>query len=172
MAPENEIRSTPGEDWARLSALLDDAPEVAAVVTFALTDPEAYFLRYQDDLLERGIEEPEDVDPWIGLLDALDQEGALAYLDWKDSGVELVDAMSAVPRVVASGVDIDPAADVDGSLETAIAHLDGLLAGHDLRVLLLDEDSDAYPLVVVPAGNVEEIVVLAGRVGHEVRRFS
>lgn len=159
-------------DWRRLSALLDDAPEVAAVVELAASDPEAYFARYEDDLFERGIETPDDADPWIGLIDALDQEGALAYLDWKDSGEELVDAMTGLPRVIAAGADIDTTADVDGDLAAAVVHLDGLLAPHGLRVLMLDEGSDAYPLVVVPSDAVEEIIATAARVGHEARVFS
>lgn len=159
------------ENWERLCALLDDDVLLIPAVAQAASDPAAYYAAHKQQLLQRGIESGEEVDPWTALIDGLDDAGALAYLDWKDSGMELVDALSEVPRVKSSGVDLTAVSDVD-ELEAAVAAANAVLAPHNLRVIYLDEDSDAYPLVAVPTANVEAIVELASELEHEARVFS
>ena len=136
------------DDWTRLCALIDDDPELAP-----------------------GVREAIDDDPWGALIDGLDECGALAYLDWKDGGMQLADALPQLPRVFRTGADLDEVGDVD-ALEAAIVRADEFLAPHGLRIIRLEEDSDAHPLVVVPTANVAEIVELAAKLGHEARTFS
>lgn len=136
--------------WLRLGALIDDDPEVTAALQEAA--------RSSDDLRS-------------ALLDAVDDAGALAYMEWADSGVELADALAQLPRVFRAGIDTDEVGDVDGSLERAIAAADRILARAELRIIYLDEGSDACPLVVVACGDVAEIHVLADRLGWPVRTF-
>ena len=162
---------TEADVWTRLARLLDDDPELIASVGLAASDPAAYFSAHERDLVDRGIEEPADVDPWLVIIDGLDEAGALAYMDWKDTGVELAEALAGLARVARTGVDLDPVADVDGDLSAAVAAADALLAPHSLRVVYLEEDSDAYPLVVVPASDAETIVAAATRLGREARTF-
>lgn len=162
--------TTTADDWARLCGLLDDDAGLAADVRLAAEDPEEYLRRHEERLDDRGIESPGEIDPWLALIDALDDVGALAYLDWKDTGAELAEALAGVPRVFRAGVDLDTVEDVDG-LDDAITHADRLLAGSGLRIVYLEEDADAYPLVVVPMASSEQIVALAGRLGHEARVF-
>ncbi|UNK69834.1 hypothetical protein [Microbacterium sp. H1-D42] len=138
-----------GADWARLCELLDDDPELGP-----------------------GVERSLDADPWIALIDGLDDAGALAYLESTDSGVELADALAQLPRVFRAGAELDSVGDVDGELATAIAVADGILSRHDLRIVRLEEDEDACPLVVVPHSHVAEIVALAARCGHGAHLFS
>lgn len=137
------------EYWVRLCDLIDDDPELGPAVSQAASG-----------------------DSWMALIDGLDDAGALAYLERGDSGIELADALAQVPRVFRSGVDLDVVGDVDGDLDAAITVADGILSPHRLRILHLEEDDDAYPLVVVPDANVTEIVALATRLGHTVRVFS
>lgn len=47
----------------RLCEMLDDAPEVAEAVALAASHPQRYVERHEFELLQRGIEEPADVDP-------------------------------------------------------------------------------------------------------------
>lgn len=159
------------DDWIRLCELLDDDPGLAGAVRLAVSDQEAYFAQHEQALLDRGIESAGEVDPWIVVIDGLDEAGALAYLDWQDSGAELVDALNGVPRVFRSGAQLDPVTDVEGDLPSAIARADEILAPRGLRVVYLDEDSDAYPLVVVPVAHAEEIVALSTRLGQSARVF-
>lgn len=139
------------DEWTRLCALLDDDPELAPSVRRSVRDGD---------------------DAWAALIDGLDDAGALAYLEENDTGVELADALPQVPRVFAAGVEVDEVADVDGALTAAIVRADGILASHDLRIVYLEEDSDAYPLVVVPIANVAEILEIAARLGSTARVFS
>ncbi|WP_164234257.1 DUF6630 family protein [Microbacterium hydrocarbonoxydans] len=157
-------------DWGRLCELLDDDAELAAEVRLAADDPEEYFRRHEDRLADRGIESPDETDPWLALIDGLDDVGALAYLDWKDTGAEVAQALAGVPRVVRAGIDLDAVEDID-DLEAAVAHADRLLAGSGLRVVYLEEDSDAYPLVVVPSAHAAEIIEISARLGYEARTF-
>lgn len=157
--------------WMRLCELIDDDVEIVDSVRMAVTDPAAYFQEHERELLDRGIEDAADVDPWLALIDGLDEAGALAYLDWKDSGAELADALARVPRVVRAGIELDDVSDID-ELEAAAAGTDALLSPHGLRLVYLDEDSDAYPLVVVPTQNAGEIIELAARLEREARIFS
>ncbi len=137
------------DDWLRLASLLADDPDVAAAIGGAGAGAD---LR--------------DV-----LVDALDDGGALAYMEWSDSGPELAEALAQLPRVFRAGIDPDEVGDVGGSLEDAIVRADALLAPQALRVLYLDEGSDACPLLVVAAADIPEIGDLAARVGLVVRVF-
>ncbi|WP_298742307.1 hypothetical protein [uncultured Microbacterium sp.] len=138
------------EDWVRLGALLEDDPEVGKAIRHAGRD---------------------GGDVRAALFDALDDAGALAYMEWSDSGVELADALAQVPRVFQTGADLDEVGDVAGRLTEAITRADGILSAHDLRTVYLDEGSDACPLVVVASGDVEEITALAARLSFTARTF-
>ena len=139
------------EDWTGLCHLLDDDPELEPAV--------------------RGAAEAGDA-PWTALIDGLDDAGALAYLDESDSGVELADALPPLPRIVRTGVDVDVVGDVD-DLTAAIVRADEILAPYGLQVVCLhdEEDPGAYPLLVVPDANVDEILDLAAALGHRARVF-
>lgn len=141
-----------GDDWTRLCELLDDDPELVAAVAEAAADPAG--------------------DPWGAVIDGLDDAGALAYLDRDDSGMELADALAGLPRVFRTGVDLESVGDLGGDLPAAIGQAEVLLAPHGLRIVYLAEEPGAFPLVVVPAGNADEIVTLATRLGREARTFA
>ncbi len=138
-------------EWLRLCALLDDDAELAATVK-------------AEAAREQG-------DPWAALIDALDDAGALAYMQWDDSGVELADALAQLPRVFRSGADLDEVGDVDGDLAAGIVRADEILAGHGLRVVHLDEGTDACPLVVVPLAHVAGILAAVDALDHVARVF-
>lgn len=133
------------DDWTRLCDLLDDDPEFAPAVLDAV--------------------EARD-DPWDALIDALDDAGALAYLDSEDTGVEVADALPALPRVFRSGVDLDEVGDIE-DLHDAVAKANRLLAPHSLRLIHIEdpENEDAYPLIAVPTTHVDEIQKLISRLG-------
>ncbi len=154
----------------RLCRLLDDDPVLAASVGGAAADPAEFFTAHEDELRARGVASPADVDPWLVIIDGLDEAGALAYLDPDDTGMELADALAGVPRVFRAGIDLEPVADVD-ELDAAIMRADALLAPHALRIVYLAEEPDACPLVVVPAAHADEIVALAAGLGREARVF-
>lgn len=160
------------EEWARLCGLLDDDAELVASVTQAVDNPAEYYAVHADDLRDRGIESAADIDPWLVMIDGLDEAGALAYLDWKDSGAQLADALAGLPRIFATGVDLDAVGDVEADLPTAVAVANGVLDEHGLALVYLDEDSDAYPLVAVASEDAEQIVAIARALGYVARTHS
>lgn len=125
------------DDWTRLCTLIDDDPELA---------PSAL------DAIEAG------EGPWEALIGGLDDSGALAYLDRSDTGAELAEALPALPRVVRTGIDLDTVGDID-DLDAAIEKANELLAPHSIHLIHIEdpEDEEAYPLIAVPTGNVDEI---------------
>lgn len=153
--------------WERLCALLDEDPQLWPAVRQALLDPASSFAEHAEALADRGIEDPAAIDPWVTLVDGLDDAGALAYLDRADQGSELADALAGIPRVRAAGVDLGPVTDTDGDVPTAVRAADAALAPAGLCLVYLDEDSDAYPLVVVRADDAAEIASLAEQLGHD-----
>ena len=142
--------------WARLCALIDDDPDLAPAVLDAAED-----------------------DRWETLFDGLDDAGSLAYLEQDDTGMELAEALPALPRIVGAGVELDEVGDID-DLDAAIARADEILAPHGLRLLYLDEDDvvdgddeddKAFPLIAVPLGSADEIIALASAIGRTARAF-
>jgi hypothetical protein len=135
--------------WERLTTLLDDDELLWPRVRAALGSG----------------------DPWEALIDGLDDSGALAYLDAEDTGMELADALTQLPRVFRLQPELRTVNDVD-ELDEAMEEADRILAGHGFRLLQLDEDDeDSHALVVVPAANVHAIVDLGERLGQSVTTF-
>src|SRR5690554_5237108 len=131
------------DEWTRLCELLDDDPEIAPAVRKALDEGD---------------------DPWDALIDALDDAGALAYLDREDTGDELAEALPALPRIQPTGAALDEVANVE-DLAAAIARADEILAPHGLRLMHIEdpEDEDAYPLVAVATATADETVALMAK---------
>lgn len=133
-------------DWRRLCALLDDDESVWEAVEAALQHGE---------------------EPWDALIGGLDDAGALAYLQADDTGMELSDALAQLPRVFALQPVLDEVTDTDDLVE-ATAAADRILSAAGLRIVRLVEEEDAWPVAVVPASGVPEIVRLAHAIGHQV----
>ena len=160
------------DDWARLCMLLDDDPELAPAVRLAVTDPQGYLHERAAEPAVPGLGHLLEADPWQALLDGLDDAGALAYLDPGDFGMELAEALAGLPRVVGAGVDLDQVTDLDGELATVVGVADRLLGSRGLRIVQLEEEAQACPLVVVPTGHVPQILDLVARLGQVARDFS
>ena len=54
-------------------------------------------------------------------------------------------------------------------VEVAAGAANALLSQEGLYVLVIDEDSDAFPLVVVPSARVSDILTAAGAAGVDIR---
>lgn len=138
--------------WERLCSLLDDDDQLCPGVRAALEDG--------------------DADPWMALLDGLDDAGALAYLDAEDTGMELADALAHLPRVFRVQPDLGGVNDTD-DLGAALRGADHTLRDAGFRLVLLEEDEDdALALVVVPSGSLQEISDLASGLGRTLTSFA
>lgn len=159
--------TTPARDAlvAVATLLAPDTPEVAARAAAAHDDPDAYLIEHAGRLDDRGIDEPFPGLPWIALVDALDDHGLLAEVDWKEAPGEIAGQLRELRSA--------PAAD---ELWTSLGESDLPTyefleaAGDRLRetgtaLAVLDIESDCYPLVLLPAAGAGDLVALAGAAG-------
>ncbi|MGO2111440.1 MAG: DUF6630 family protein [Pseudoclavibacter sp.] len=166
---------TAARDWHEIVRIAsDDAEAVMSEVGQFLDDPGEYFAAHEGDLADRGIESPDDVTGVIVLIDALGRTGELAYLDWKNETEDTIAMLNRLPRVAASPIDLAIFADElsddgDGGkaadVERVVANANGVLASSRLAIAVLDEDSDAYPLVAIATGNISVLERAAEAVG-------
>jgi hypothetical protein len=151
--------------------LAPDAPQVAARAAAAHDDPAAYLPAHADRLDDRGIDEPFPGLPWIALVDALADHGLLAEVDWKEAPDEITSRLRALRS--APGVD---------ELWTALSESD--LATHEFleaagarlleagtALVVLDIESDCYPLALLPASQGEQLVTSAAAAGFTAEVF-
>lgn len=157
------------EAWKALTEQLTDDEQARASVSLALDAPARYFSEHRQALRDRGIEEADGLRPVIALVDALEGAGELAYLDWKSNPGTVVEELAGLPRLQRADVDLDPLLDLEGDLELALAHVNRLLKPADLAVIVIDEDSDAYPLVVIGRDRLSRVTDLAAEADAVVR---
>ncbi|MEV6639114.1 DUF6630 family protein [Amycolatopsis sp. NPDC051371] len=144
------------------------APQVPARAAAAHDDPGAYLIEHADRLDDRGIDEPFPGLPWIALVDALDDHGLLAEVDWKEAPDEIAGQL----RQLGSAPRADELWTSLG--ESELPTYEFLeLAGKRLHetgtaLAVLDIESDCYPLVLLPAARAGDLVALAEAAGFTV----
>lgn len=163
-------------DWSALTTLIcDDNASVASVASVGSfdTNADAWFDAHADELLHRGIDDPAMLTGIVVLVDALERTGQLVNLDWKSPVDDVVGLLGRLPAIAATSIDltvlIGPGHAAEADVETVVRWVNGLLAPAEVTVAILDEDSEAYPLVAVPSRAVDTAVVTAGRLGVGVR---
>lgn len=154
--------------WQTLLSLLSDDSETQEAVVRGIGDLDAYFSEYEDDLFERGIEEVDDLEDVIVLVDTLMRSGELAYFDWKSGGEDIASGLAEVPRLRTAGIDLAEISEVEGLSDAVMAAVNQLLAPAGLTAVMIDEGSDAVPIVVVSAGDVPTIQKLAEQLELDV----
>ncbi|MBW4716362.1 DUF6630 family protein [Saccharothrix obliqua] len=164
--PPGEHMSNVRTALAALAELLaPDAPDVGKRVLSAHDEPAEFVRAHADQLDERRIDEPIPGLAWIALVDALTDHGLLAEVDWKEDPAEVVAQLKALRSAPAEWGWV-------GETDTHVPTYDFLrAAGRRLRALgtalvVLDIESDCYPLTLVPVDHVREVVDLAATAGH------
>ncbi|MBT2773614.1 hypothetical protein J7J47_15410 [Halomonas sp. ISL-60] len=133
----------------------DDA--LVVEVNLALSDPESYFGKYSDDLMERGIEDPSEVTPWIALVDGLTRSASLVELDWKFDAAELVWNLEQLNVCKAHAIDFSKISESDEYSEDLLKLVASVLDSYSLSLIILDIGSDSYPLMVIPRDDVDQV---------------
>ncbi|MEU0522788.1 DUF6630 family protein [Streptomyces niveus] len=148
------------------SLLAPDQPAVAEQVRYAHEDPEGYVRTYANRLDDRGIDEPFPGLAWIALVDALHERRLLAEFDWKESAEEIRFGLSGL----VSRPSVDPwTLFEDGESELTTHDFLEVCGRHYREVgaalVVLDIESDCYPVAGLRAGRVDELVSLARNAG-------
>ncbi|WP_406458351.1 hypothetical protein OG782_35940 [Streptomyces sp. NBC_00876] len=163
MSGPNDARTS----LAGVAALLAPAHEdVAERVLRAHDDPAGYARDHAGRLEERGIDGPVPDLAWIALVDALADHRLLAELDWKEDAQEVRSQLKALE----SRPSVDPwvLVEEDEMLLPTHEFLDA--CGRHYRevgaaLMVLDIDSDCYPVVGLRAARVGELTAVAARAG-------
>lgn len=149
--------------------LAPDRPAVAEQARHAHTDPEGYVRTYAARLDNRGIDEPFPGLAWIALVDALHEHKLLAEFDWKEDADEIRRQL----RGLASRPSVDPWTLIEDA-EAAVPTHDFLeVCGRHYRevgaaLVVLDIESDCYPVAGLRAVRVDELISLAKGAGFAV----
>jgi uncharacterized protein DUF6630 len=158
--------STPRDALTAIAELLAPGePAVAERAAHAHDDPDGYVRAHAAQLDLRGIDEPEPNLAWIALIDALDDHGLLAEVDWREADGDVVEQLRELRSSPA------PEAWAWWPERNELATYEFLqLAGDRLRaggtaLAVLDIESDCYPLVLLPAARATELVALATAAG-------
>lgn len=149
------------------STLLDE-------VLLAVDNPEKYFARFEDDLAERWIEEPERVSFWLALVDGLQRRGYLWEVDWKNQGSNLAFVLERLSSQYEVELDFSSLAAQGDEYHPTIHYAESivsLLSPKGLTLVWLDIESDCYPWCVVSSVHVSEIQNLARRLSQRILVF-
>lgn len=152
---------------AALAALLAPAhPVVVERVLHAHDDPSAYVRDHARALSNRGIDAPVPGLAWIALVDALAEHRLLAEFDWKEDAQEIRSRL----RALDSRPSVDPWVLVEDAEMLLPAHAFLEACGRHYRevgaaLVVLDIQSDCYPVVSTRAARVGELTALATRAG-------
>jgi len=139
------------------------AAVVRREVALAAEDPARYLASTRHERFAAWDADATAALPWLALIEALEAVGRLAEIDWKEAGSEICTWLArlggAAARRALAG---DPASALDERRTEEALELFGLRLGEaGLALLILDVDSDSYPLVVVPAAAVPRLVAQA-----------
>ncbi len=143
-------------------------PEVHKELALYFDDREAYFAKYEFDLAQRGIENPEAIETVIALVDSLIREKYVVYLDWKTG---LQHALPMLDDLSGEKLSQSDAFNNYFALHNTdtIAILDEE-AGHELFhaikttghcLLCINEGSDSYVLFLLALDKANKCIELA-----------
>ncbi len=152
---------------ASLAALLAPGePAVALQVLAAHDDPVGYVRAHADRLMDRGIDDPTSDLAWIALLDALTDVGRLAEVDWKEQGEDVARQLRALRSSPGDAAwTWLGSADMEASTETFLHIVAAGLRAGGTELVILDMGSDSYPLALVPAGQLAQVLGLSSVAG-------
>lgn len=131
--------------------------ELVNEVNLAFSDPESYFEKYSDDLMERGIENSTEVTPWLALVDGLARSASLVELDCKFDAADLVWNLEQLQICKANAIDFSQISNSDEYSEELFTLVARELDGYSMNLIILDIDSDSYPLMVIPRDSVDQV---------------
>ena len=153
-------------EWNELCAILCPGdPTLLDEIDLAFRTPARYLQEFSDTLLARGIEEENEVSPWLALVDGLISRQCCNEMDWKIEPGELAWQLNKIESLRDKDQILSPLANSPAVNDDALALASNCLRQHDLALLVMDIDSDSYPLVVAPQNRSSDIQRLSSSLG-------
>ena len=167
---------TSGDHLITLAAAFDrDDVQVSSLVRKAVEDPAAYVSEHKRTLRLRGIGAPGPRLPWLALLDALIESSFAVELDWREAPSAALEQISAL-RIVPTGERVRdiPGPDFElgasWSLSDAIRAAGTTLADVGIDLLVLDLQTDSFPMLCARPSTTDELRILAERTRTSLHR--
>lgn len=145
-------------------------------VSLFVSNRTKYFKKYEDDLFERGIEEPVQITPPIALIDALSKAKYLVYQDGSSEpgwALDQLDKLSG--NAISKARRYDQLKDYYSDSKYGIGtFLDGdgewpsifeCIKSVGFHLLAINEDSDSYALALVPNKDLPVVLETAHKAG-------
>lgn len=161
-------------EYLELAAMLSNANHmVAKDVALFKSNRKEYFKIHEKELLQRAIESPEEISPSIALIDSLKSIKYMLYADYKEDALQVLEKLNAlthgkltatssceklVLHIKEKGRDVAISNCLEGSESS---YLFQCITDANYKLVMIDEDSDAFPLTLVPLENFEAIKKLA-----------
>jgi hypothetical protein len=162
------------DDWQALcmalgqALALDDRDELWGEVRQAIEQPAQYLDRFADELVNRGMDEPAHVTPWLALVEGLQRRSQNVELDWKLTMDDAIWALQQLRTVQQRGLDLQALAGSRALNHEALQEAGDYLRRQGLALVSIDIDSDSYPLSVLEASAVAPLQALAAQVGGKL----
>lgn len=159
-----------------LAAAFDrDDVQVSSLVRKAVEDPAAYVTEHKHSLRLRGINAPVPRLPWLALLDVLIESSFAVELDWREAPSAALEQISAL-RIVPTGERVRdiPGPDFElgasWSLTDAIRAAATTLADVGIDLLVVDLQTDSFPVLCVRPSTTDELLILTERAQTSLHR--
>lgn len=162
------------DDWQALcmalgqALALDDRDELWGEVRQAIEQPAQYLDRFADELVNRGMDEPAHVTPWLALVEGLQRRSQNVELDWKLNMDDTIWALQQLRTVQQRGLDLQALAGSRALNHEALQEAGDYLRRQGLALVSIDIDSDSYPLSVLEASAVAPLQALGAQVGGKL----
>lgn len=164
---------TPKHVRTFLSLLAPKNTKVLARALLAVGDASQYKARFAKSRDVRSRDEDDIVDPWLEIVDALEQAKLSCSIDWKFAAVDIHWNLVRVLR--AKGLDpkklfafYDEDAHLATKTDAFITACGSALSAHGLALVELDISSDSYELTVVPWKDIAGVQAAAKAIGGKV----
>ena len=148
--------------------------KVAREVALAADDPARFLATTKHELFEDWDDDDTDELPWLALIEALNDAGRLAEVDWKEAGTEILawlEKIGGAPAKRALRAGHEPELD-ERRTDEALALFGKLLGAAGQALLVFDKSSDSFPLMVVPAADVRALISLARVAGASIEHWT
>lgn len=169
-------------DYLDLGAMLSNGnPKVMEDLTLFQTDRKKYFKLHEEELLQRGIESPDEISPAITLIDSLKSIKKVVYADYKEDAGDVLKRLESLANgklkqsgsyanLVAHMQEKTTANAISNYLENSDAqYLFSCVTEAKYKLVMIDEESDAYPLLLVPLEQFEQVKLLTAKAGVKVK---
>lgn len=147
--------------------LLDD-------IVLALKQPDKYLAKFDDELYERGIEDPKEVDVWLALIDGLESRNCLADVDWKNSGADLAwnfNQLSISKQRKLDWRGLEKAGPDYKTTPEFADEIERVLKSAGLIAVFLVYSGDSYALCFVESSKVKALQQSAHRISQRIEIF-